>query len=199
MSDMSYIRQCIEDSLAVKQKVLNDQALLDRLQRVADVCIQAFRQGNKVMLAGNGGSAADAQHIAAEFVSRFDFDRPGIPSLALSTDTSMLTAIGNDYGYEHVFRRQVQAQGREGDILIGISTSGNSRNVVLAVEEARRMGIVTVALTGANGILPGLCDHALQVPATHTPRIQENHILLGHILCGYVESVIFADIKKPKA
>ncbi len=199
MSDMSYIRQCIEDSLAVKQKVLNDQALLDRLQRVADVCIQAFRQGNKVMLAGNGGSAADAQHIAAEFVSRFDFDRPGIPSLALSTDTSMLTAIGNDYGYEHVFRRQVQAQGREGDILIGISTSGNSRNVVLAVEEARRMGIVTVALTGANGILPGLCDHALQVPATHTPRIQENHILLGHILCGYVEAVIFADIKKPKA
>ncbi len=199
MSDMSYIRQCIEDSLAVKQKVLNDQALLDRLQRVADVCIQAFRQGNKVMLAGNGGSAADAQHIAAEFVSRFDFDRPGIPSLALSTDTSMLTAIGNDYGYEHVFRRQVQAQGREGDILIGISTSGNSRNVILAVEEARRMGIVTVALTGANGILPGLCDHALQVPATHTPRIQENHILLGHILCGYVESVIFADIKKPKA
>lgn len=199
MSDMSYIRQCIEDSLAVKQKVLNDQALLDRLQRVADVCIQAFRQGNKVMLAGNGGSAADAQHIAAEFVSRFDFDRPGIPSLALSTDTSMLTAIGNDYGYEHVFRRQVQAQGREGDILIGISTSGNSRNVILAVEEARRMGIVTVALTGANGILPGLCDHALQVPATHTPRIQENHILLGHILCGYVEAVIFADIKKPKA
>ncbi len=199
MSDMSYIRQCIEDSLAVKQKVLNDQALLDRLQRVADVCIQAFRQGNKVMLAGNGGSAADAQHIAAEFVSRFDFDRPGIPSLALSTDTSMLTAIGNDYGYEHVFRRQVQAQGREGDILIGISTSGNSRNVVLAVEEARRMGIVTVALTGANGILPGLCDHALQVPATHTPRIQENHILLGHILCGYVEAVIFADVKKPKA
>lgn len=199
MSDMNYIRQCIEDSLAVKQQVLHDQALLDRLQQVAEVCIQAFRRGNKVMLAGNGGSAADAQHIAAEFVSRFDFDRPGIPSLALSTDTSMLTAIGNDYGYEHVFRRQVQAQGREGDILIGISTSGNSRNVVLAVEEARRMGIITVALTGANGILPGLCDHALQVPATHTPRIQENHILLGHILCGYVEAVIFADVKQPKA
>ncbi|NNM51008.1 MAG: D-sedoheptulose 7-phosphate isomerase [Pseudomonadales bacterium] len=199
MSDMHYIRQCIEDSLAVKQKVLDDQALLDRLQQVAEVCIHAFRRGNKVMLAGNGGSAADAQHIAAEFVSRFDFDRPGIPSLALSTDTSMLTAIGNDYGYEHVFRRQVQAQGREGDVLIGISTSGNSRNVVLAVEEARRMGIVTVALTGAKGILPELCDHALQVPATHTPRIQENHILLGHILCGYVEAVIFADVKQPKA
>ncbi len=199
MSDKEYIRRCIEQSLVVKQQVLADSELLDRVQSVAERCIQAFRAGNKVMLAGNGGSAADAQHIAAEFVSRFDFDRPGIPSIALSTDTSMLTAIGNDYGYEHVFRRQVQAQGRAGDILIGISTSGNSRNVLMAVEEAQRMGIVTVALTGSAGVLGDRCDYALKVPSTHTPRIQENHILLGHVLCGYIEEVLFADVKKPKS
>ncbi len=198
MSTMDYIQQCVQQSLETKQKLFNDHSLLQSVQAVAERCVQAFRSGNKVMLAGNGGSAADAQHIAAEFVSRFDFDRPGIPSLALNTDTSMLTAIGNDYGYEHVFRRQVQAQGRAGDVLIGISTSGNSRNVVLAVAEAKAMGIVTVALTGAAGQLASLCDFSLSVPSTHTPRIQECHILIGHIICGYVESVIFDAVKQPK-
>ncbi len=199
MSSMSYITRCIEDSLAVKQAVLADRQLLQSLEQVAQACVAALRAGNKILIAGNGGSAADAQHIAAEFVSRFDFDRPGLPSIALNTDTSMLTAIGNDYGYEHVFRRQVQAQGRAGDVFIGISTSGNSRNIVTAVEEARSMGLLTVALCGAGGVLPGMVDHALRVPATHTPRIQESHILLGHILCGYVEEVLFGDQRKPKA
>ncbi len=199
MSNMSYITRCIEDSLAVKQSVLADRALLEGLERVAKCCIAALRAGNKILIAGNGGSAADAQHIAAEFVSRFDFDRPGLPAIALTTDTSILTAIGNDYGYEHVFRRQVQAQGRAGDVFIGISTSGNSRNIITAVEEARQMQITTVALCGAGGALPKMVDHALCVPATHTPRIQESHILLGHILCGYVEEVIFGDQRRPKA
>lgn len=199
MSDLTYISRCISDSIAVKQALLADESLQAKIKEVADVCVAAFRRGNKVMLAGNGGSAADAQHIAAEFVSRFDFDRPGIPSIALTTDTSMLTAIGNDYGYEHLFRRQLQAQGRSGDVFIGISTSGNSRNVVAAIAQAKEMEITTVALCGNVGQLKDLCDYALSVPSQHTPRIQECHILIGHIICGYVEEVLFHDLKKPKS
>lgn len=195
---LASVRQVIGDSLAITQKVLADEALLAAVVRVSEVIEAALRAGNKVILAGNGGSAADSQHIAAEFVSRFEFDRPGLPSIALSTDTSMLTAIGNDYGYEHVFARQLQANGRAGDVFIGISTSGNSRNVVLAVESARTMGIVTVALCGAGGRLKDLCNHALCVPSTHTPRIQENHILLGHAICGMVEEAIWGADYKPR-
>jgi D-sedoheptulose 7-phosphate isomerase len=185
------VRAMIEDSLAAKQRVLADEALLAKVVEVSQLVERALRAGNKVMLAGNGGSAADSQHIAAEFVSRFEFDRPGLPSIALSTDTSMLTAIGNDYGYEHVFARQVQANGRAGDVFISISTSGNSRNVVMAVEACMKMGISTVALCGAGGKLKDLCDHALAVPSTHTPRIQENHILIGHAICALVEEAIW--------
>jgi len=193
------VRAMIEDSLAAKQKVLADEALLASVVTVSKVIEKALRAGNKVMLAGNGGSAADSQHIAAEFVSRFEFDRPGLPSIALTTDTSMLTAIGNDYGYEKVFERQVQANGRAGDVFIGISTSGNSKNVVKAVEQCKQMGITTVALCGAGGVLKTLCGHALPVPSTHTPRIQENHILIGHAICAMVEEAMFADTHKPKA
>ncbi|MGQ0530422.1 MAG: D-sedoheptulose-7-phosphate isomerase [Panacagrimonas sp.] len=196
--NVAAVKAMILDSLAAKQKVLEDAALLDGIVQVAQRVEQALRAGNKLMLAGNGGSAADAQHIAAEFVSRFEFDRPGLPSTALTTDTSMLTAIGNDYGYEHVFSRQVQANGRKGDVFIGISTSGNSKNVIKAVEACKAMGITTAALCGAGGKLREICDYALPVPSTHTPRIQENHILIGHAICALVEEAIWGTQYKPK-
>lgn len=185
--NVAAVRDLVAASIAVKQAILEDPALLESIVRVAQRVEQAFKAGNKVLIAGNGGSAADAQHVAAEFVARFEFDRPGLPSIALSTDTSMLTAIGNDYGYEQVFSRQVQAQGRAGDVFIGLSTSGNSKNVLRAVEACKDMGIVTVALCGAGGRLREVCDYAIAVPSTHTPRIQEGHGLVGHIICGLVE------------
>lgn len=188
----AFVDAMIADSIKAKQTIQQDAALIATIIKVSRVIEAALRRGNKVMLAGNGGSAADSQHIAAEFVSRFEFDRPGLPALALTTDTSMLTAIGNDYGYEYVFARQLEASGREGDVFIGISTSGNSKNVVAAVEAAKKRGIVTVALCGAGGKLKDLCDHALAVPSTHTPRIQENHILIGHAVCALVEEWIWA-------
>jgi D-sedoheptulose 7-phosphate isomerase len=182
----------INASISVKQKILEDVALINSIRQVADECIAAYRRGNRVLLAGNGGSAADAQHIAAEFVSRYAFDRPGLASIAFTTDTSMLTAIGNDYGYEHIFRRQLEANGRQGDVFIGISTSGNSPNVLAALQRAREIGIVTVGLTGQGGVkMQTFCDYCLQVPSMSTPRIQESHIMLGHIICGIVEGTLF--------
>ena len=142
-----------------------------------------YKNGNKLLIAGNGGSAADAQHIAAEFVSRFFYDRPGLPAIALTTDTSMLTAIGNDYGFENLFSRQVQAQGSNGDIFIGISTSGNSINIIKAVEEAKLSGIFSVVFCGEGGVLSRKADLAIDVPSNSTPHIQECHILIGHIIC----------------
>lgn len=189
--NVAAVRTMIGESLAAKQKVLEDERLLATVVEVAQAVERALRAGNKVMLAGNGGSAADSQHIAAEFVSRFEFDRPGLASIALTTDTSMLTAIGNDYGYDYVFARQVEANGRAGDVFIGLSTSGNSKNVIRAVDAAKAMGITTVALCGAGGRLREICDYALPVPSTHTPRIQENHILLGHAICALVEEAIW--------
>lgn len=186
-----FIRQQFQDSVDTKSRVMQDAALMNEIRRVTEACIETYRRGGKVLLAGNGGSAADAQHIAAEFVSRFAFDRPGLPSIALNTDTSMLTAISNDYGYEHVFRRQVQANGKAGDLFIGISTSGRSKNILLAFEECRRMGIRSVGLTGAKGEDFKKCDFCLMVPSTETPRIQESHILIGHIICAAVELGLF--------
>lgn len=194
--DIAAVKAMIADSLKAKQALLEDGALLEATVRVARVVEQAMRRGNKLLLAGNGGSAADSQHISAEFVSRFEFDRPGLPSIALTTDTSLITAIGNDYGYEYLFARQVEALGREGDVFIGISTSGNSKNVIAAVEACKKRGITTVALCGAGGKLKDLCDHALPVPSTHTPRIQENHILIGHAICALVEDWIWAKTHK---
>jgi len=182
----------IAASISVKQKILEDSALVDSIRQVADECIAAYRRGNRVLLAGNGGSAADAQHIAAEFVSRYAFDRPGLASIAFTTDTSMLTAISNDYGYEQVFRRQLEANGRQGDVFIGISTSGNSPNVLNALQRAREIGIVTVGLAGQGGVkMQSLCEYCLQVPSMSTPRIQESHIMIGHIICGIVENTLF--------
>lgn len=187
------VSNMIADSLAVKQRILADQALQEAIAGVARICIGALQRGNKIMLAGNGGSAADSQHIAAEFVSRFAYDRPGLPSIALTTDSSILTAIGNDYGYEHVFSRQVEANGRAGDVFIGISTSGNSKNVLRAVEKAKELGIITVGFCGTGGKLKDNCDHALCAPSSDTPRIQESHILIGHIVCALCECALFPD------
>ena len=182
----------INDSISVKQKILEDAELLHSVENVANECVEAYSRGNRVLLAGNGGSAADAQHIAAEFVSRYAFDRPGLPAIAFTTDTSMLTAIGNDYGYEQIFRRQLQANGRQGDIFIGISTSGNSPNVLAALQCAKELGITAVGLTGQGETkMHEHCDYCIRVPSESTPRIQESHILLGHIICGIVEGALF--------
>ena len=191
MKDDVIIRE-INDSINVKQKILEDAALLHSIREVVDECIAAYSRGNRILLAGNGGSAADAQHIAAEFVSRYAFDRPGLAAIAFTTDTSILTAIGNDYGYEQIFRRQLEANGRKGDVFIGISTSGNSPNILTALQYARELGVVAVGLTGQDGTkMQSFCDYCIKVPSMSTPRIQESHILLGHIICGLVEGAVF--------
>lgn len=190
------INEQIQASVDVKQSLLNNQILLDSIYSAAEVLIAAYKKQKKTLLAGNGGSAADAQHIAGEFVSRFYFDRPGLPSLALSTDTSILTAIGNDYGYDKLFARQVQAQGNVGDVFIGISTSGNSTNVIEALKMCKATGIKTIGFTGeSGGKMAELCDICIKVPSSETPRIQECHILIGHILCYLVEDKIFGHLK----
>lgn len=188
----NYIVKEISEALKIQQTMLANTLLLETLEHAAVACINSFRQGGKIILAGNGGSAADAQHIAGEFVSRFAFDRPGLPAIALTTDTSVLTAIGNDYGYEKLFARQVQAHGQKGDVFIAYSTSGKSPNILLALEEARARGLVCIGLTGnRGGPMHELCDHLLEVPSPDTPKIQEGHLVLGHILCGLVEQALF--------
>ncbi|EAL7630253.1 SIS domain-containing protein [Campylobacter jejuni] len=188
----SYIKEHFTDSILVKEQILKDENLITLIKNASLEVIKAYRNGNKTLLAGNGGSAADAQHIAGEFVSRFYFDRPGIASIALTTDTSILTAIGNDYGYENLFARQVQAQGVKGDIFIGISTSGNSKNILKALDLCKQKGIISIGLSGASGgAMNELCDYCIKVPSTCTPRIQEAHILIGHIICAIVEEELF--------
>lgn len=188
----NYISAQISEAQSVMAAMLEDQALFLAVEAAAVACIDSLQRGGKILLAGNGGSAADAQHIAGEFVSRFAFDRPGLPAIALTTDTSILTAIGNDYGYEKLFARQVQAHGNRGDIFIGYSTSGMSPNILRAFEEARAKELVCVGLTGnRGGPMRELCDFLLEVPSADTPKIQEGHLVLGHILCGLVENAIF--------
>ena len=195
MDSLVYIKDHISASIDAKTVLLNDQSMLAEIQKVANFCVEALNRGNKIIFAGNGGSAADSQHLAAEFVSRFNFDRPGLASIALTTDTSMLTAIGNDYGYEKLFSRQLQANGQAGDVFFGISTSGNSANIVAAVEMAKTMDVHTIAMCGQSGKLPTMCDFTLMAPSTSTPTIQECHIVIGHIICGIVEEVLFGDKK----
>ncbi|HAA1774536.1 TPA_asm: D-sedoheptulose 7-phosphate isomerase [Campylobacter jejuni] len=188
----SYIKGYFADSILVKEQILKDENLITLIKNASLEVIKAYKNGNKTLLAGNGGSAADAQHIAGEFVSRFYFDRPGIASIALTTDTSILTAIGNDYGYENLFARQVQAQGVKGDVFIGISTSGNSKNILKALEFCKQKEIISIGLSGASGgAMNELCDYCIKVPSTCTPRIQEAHILIGHIICAIVEEELF--------
>lgn len=191
MNNTEYVKTYLKNSLKAKEKLFADQNLLMKITNAAELIEQRYRDGKKLLIAGNGGSAADAQHIAAEFVSRFFYDRPGLPAIALTTDTSMLTAIGNDYGFESLFSRQVQAQGSEGDVFIGISTSGTSRNIISAMLEAKNREITTIAFCGSGGDLADLADIALEVPSDSTPHIQECHICIGHIICALVEKNIF--------
>src|SRR5438874_853314 len=174
------------------QLMIKDSALLADVVQVARACVEALRQGHKILFAGNGGSAADAQHLAAELVSRFAYDRPGLPAFALTTDTSVLTAIGNDYGYERLFARQIEAVGSAGDVFFGISTSGRSPNVLNALDAARAKGLLTVGMTGrTGGMMAERCDHLLRVPSSATPRIQEGHIAMGHAICQIIEAQTF--------
>ncbi len=192
-------RAGIEASIDTKQALLANTAMLDRIVGAGERMVAALRRGNRVIFAGNGGSAADAQHLAAEFVSRFEFDRPGLPSLSLATDTSMLTAIGNDYGYEQLFRRQLEAQARPGDVFVGITTSGRSKNVLAALEACRALQVTSVALAGTGGQLEDKADIVLRVPSAHTARIQECHILIGHLLCAHVERELFGHLAPASA
>ena len=192
----SYINLQIAEAQRVMAEMLTDEHLVNSLEAASKACIVCFQNQRKILLAGNGGSAADAQHIAGEFVSRFAFDRPGLPAIALTTDSSILTAIGNDYGYEKLFARQVQAYGNKGDVFIGYSTSGKSPNILKAFEEARKRDLVCIGLTGnRGGSMRKLCDYLLEVPSADTPKIQEGHLLLGHILCGLVEQALFTPLK----
>jgi D-sedoheptulose 7-phosphate isomerase len=196
MDSVKYIGDYLSGSIETKKKLLACSGTIKVISDVAELLIAAYARGNKLLIAGNGGSAADAQHIAAEFVSRFLYDRPGLPAIALTTDTSMLTAIGNDYGFENLFARQVEAQAKEGDIFIGISTSGNSVNIIKAVEAARHSGVTSIALCGEQGELRNLADIAICVPSSSTPYIQEAHICIAHVICAIVEAVVFPQSEK---
>lgn len=183
------------ESINVLTAAQKNAGLRDSMIAISRAIVLAMRDGNKVMLAGNGGSAGDAQHIAGEFLSRLNFDRAPLPAVALTTDTSVLTAVGNDYGYEHVFERQVRGLGRPGDVFIGISTSGRSPNILRALEAARVMGITTIAFCGQDPRDMGpLSDLALCVPSTSTPLIQQVHIVAAHIICGAVEQQLFGSV-----
>jgi D-sedoheptulose 7-phosphate isomerase len=187
-----FIQKQLQASITVKEKILENDALISIIGKIANKCIDALSKGHKILLAGNGGSAADAQHIAAELVSQYEFKRAPLPAMALTTDTSILTAISNDYGYEKLFARQLQANAVKGDVFIGISTSGNSPNVLQALQYARISGIITIGLTGARGDnMAKLCELCIKIPSNSTPRIQEAHITIGHILCGMIENTIY--------
>jgi D-sedoheptulose 7-phosphate isomerase len=186
------VSRSIEASIATHERLLGDADVLSAIATVSDIVTSALLQGRKVLLFGNGGSAADAQHIAAELVGRFNFDRPALPALALSVNTSCVTAIGNDFGFEQVFSRQIEALGAPGDVAIGLSTSGNSANVLRALLAAKKKGLHAVGLTGSSGgKLKEAVDHCICVPSNETPRIQECHILVGHVVSQLVEETIF--------
>ena len=187
-----YIQDEVSKSLATLELLAQDEQITAEVERIAKACCAALRAGHKILFAGNGGSAADAQHLAGELVSRFNFDRPGLAAFALTTDTSVLTAIGNDYGYDRVFARQLNAVGAKGDVFFGISTSGRSPSILRALEEGRSKGMITVGFTGKiGGDMPPLCDYCIRIPVAETPKIQEGHIVLGHIICGLIERDLF--------
>lgn len=178
----------VRESVAVKEAILENEDLLDLVQEVGEVCVHSLKEGGKLLFLGNGGSAADAQHLAAELVGRYLRERRPLSAVALTTNSSCLTSVGNDYSYEEIFSRQIEAFGNKGDVAIGISTSGNSPNVVRALQAAKGKGMITVAMTGwTGGELKGLAEYCLCIPSTQTPRIQEGHILIGHVLCEIIE------------
>ena len=185
------ITEHIQKSIDAKTKILNDQNLLKEVEGAAQLCAEALKKGGKILFAGNGGSASDAQHLAAELVGRYKFDRAPLAAIALTTDTSALTAIGNDYGFDDVFSRQVSALAGEHDVFIGISTSGNSANILKACEAAREKKCQIIGMSGTKGQLGEIADFSLAVPADETATIQEAHIMLGHILCDVIEQTLF--------
>ena len=195
LSDL--VRDRIQRSIEVKQALLSAAAFRDRIAQAAIQIVRALRTGGKVLFFGNGGSAADAQHLAAEFTGRYLKERKALPALALHANTSAVTAIGNDYGFDLVFARQMEALGKEGDVAVGISTSGNSRNVLRALEVAKSKSIYTVALTGASGgEMKDVADCTIRIPSEETPRIQECHILAGHIICEIAEEMLFGSLQE---
>lgn len=188
----SEIEKAFRDHIAAVNALSASKELSGLIARAASMCIETLNANGRILLAGNGGSAADAQHLAGELVSRFQYDRPGLAGIALTVDTSVLTAVGNDYGYERVFARQLEALARPGDVFIALSTSGNSQNIVEAARWARESSVHTIGLTGrAGGRLRNLVDICICAPSDETPRIQEMHILIGHTLCGLIEGIIF--------
>ena len=187
-----YLDAEFDKSRRLVDAIAEDRALRSQMLGVVDRCVAALKRGNKILFAGNGGSAADAQHWAAELVSRFGYDRPGLPGIALTTDTSALTAIGNDYGFERVFARQLEALGRKGDVLFALSTSGNSKNILAVIDAADAIGIDVIGFTGrSGGAMAGRCAVCLKMPSDETPKIQEGHELLGHLICGLIEREMF--------
>ena len=190
---ISYTRDSIRSSHDLIGAILSDSELIHKVVAAAEACVSALKSGHKILLAGNGGSAADCQHIAGELVSRFEFDRPGLPAIALTVDTSIVTAIGNDYGYVKLFERQLQSLAQPGDIFFAYSTSGNSPNIIRALEFAKTHSITSIGFTGnRKGAMNALCDHLLEIPSVSTPKIQEGHLVIGHIICGLIEKVIFS-------
>ena len=186
------IPQSIQQSIAVKQAILDNPEFLERIQQAADLMVESLRQGGKIHFCGNGGSAADAQHLAAELSGRFYFDRPPLNAEALHCNTSYLTAVGNDYGYDLIFSRLLRGTAKAGDVVVGISTSGNSKNILNGFEVAKEMGVKIIAMTGeAGGKMKDYADVLLNAPSTDTPRIQESHIMIGHIVCELVETEMF--------
>lgn len=194
INEEDFVVKQIEESINLKGYLLSEA---QNLIKISQQLIRALKNGNKILLCGNGGSAADAQHIAAELAGRFNYDRDSLPAIALTTNTSSLTAIANDYGYEAVFAKQVQGLAKKGDIVIAISTGGNSPNVVLAIEEAKKKEAITIGFVGKQGgKLKELVDYIIHVPSNNTPRIQETHIFVGHIICSLVEECLFGDAGK---
>ena len=191
------ILEQVDELTQVNQKMFSDKLLISKLAEVSSICINTFKKDGKLLIAGNGGSAADAQHFAGELVSRFLFDRPALSAIALTTDSSILTAIGNDYGYEDVFARQIQAHGRSGDVFIAISTSGNSANILKAIQAAKAIGLIVIGLTGlSGGKMKDMCDVCLCAPSDSTPRIQECHLFFEHTLCACIEESLFGELRK---
>ena len=189
---INIIVRSIEDSVFTKQQILANKDLVDRIHQVADIMVKALKDGKRILWCGNGGSAADAQHLAAELSGRFYYDRPPLNSEALHCNTSYLTAVANDYGYDLIYSRMIDGACHPGDVLVGISTSGNSTNICNAFRKAKDIQVITVALTGeTGGQMKELADYLLNVPSTDTPRIQESHIMIGHIICEMVEARMF--------
>ena len=189
---MDNIKKIIKSSIDTKQSVLQNEGLLKTIDTSVDVIVNAFRNGNRVYFCGNGGSAADAQHLAAEFSGRFYTNRKALPAEALHCNTSYLTAVANDYGFDEIYSRLIDGIGEAGDVLVGLSTSGTSANIIKAFETAKKKEMITIGFTGkSGGNMKPLCDHLVNIPSTDTPRIQESHIMVGHIICQLVEEKYF--------